>query len=236
VAGYHAPPVAQSLRRHVGVVSAVAGFVLLAAFVAFRVLVFEMMRIPQLGMAPTYGPGAYVFVNKWRPRPRRGDVVVFDWPEDPTKRFVQRVIGMPGDALDTRGGHPAINGWPVPSCEIGHAQLGDRDGRLVVEFLEGRAYLAFYEEHPTKPPPEHPVRAKPGEYLMLGDNRLASYDSRAWFGGKGGGVPRELVVGIPFSAPPLDVPSDLRAALDACIRAQPPPTLATPPAPDAVDR
>jgi signal peptidase I len=223
-----------SLRRHLGVVLAAACFALLAAFVAFRMLVFEMMTIPQLGMAPTYAAGAHIFVNKWRPEPRRGDVMVFRWPEDPAKYVVQRVIGMPGDVLDTRGGHPSINGWPVPSCEVGHARLnGDRDGRVVVEFLEGRAHLAFYEDHPEKPPPEHAVRAKPGEYLVLGDNRLASYDSRAWFGGKGGGVPRELVVGVPFSAPPLDVPSDLRAALDACIRTQPPPTRATPPAHDA---
>jgi signal peptidase I len=220
-----------TLRRSPFLYIAAAGFLVLMAFVAFRVLVFEMMKIPRAGMLPTYAPGARIFVDKWRPRPARGDVVVFDWPEDPEKRFVQRVIGMPGDVVETRSGHPIINGWPVPACEVGHAHLGDRDGKVIAEFLEGRAYLAFYEDNPKEPPPDHAVHAKPGEYVVLGDNRLASYDSRSWFGGRGGGVSDGLVVGIPFSAAPLDVPSDLRAALDACLAKRPAADQTKPPAP-----
>ena len=93
----------------------------------------------------------------------RGDVVVFVFPPDPTKDFIKRVIGIRGDTVEVKGGKVYLNGssnWttrmPISSSRPGSVHQSPRatiTGRLTV--------------------PE-------GKYLMMGDNRDRSYDSRFW--------------------------------------------------------
>jgi signal peptidase I len=236
----------------------------LVTLVARRVFFVEAFKIPAGSMTPTLLIGDHIFVDKhiYRSRaPRRGEVMVFDFPEHPGQAFIKRVVALPGDTLEVKDGHPTVNGWVVPHCKVGRWSYADsemsglrHEGELDVEFLGEQAYLTFFDASSGRLPGEAqgPYHAKPGEYWVMGDNRNNSYDSRMWFGGAGGGVPRELVrghalmvwlsvgqTGIDHSRTWLSVQDvvlprgaeSLQPALDACMKSRPPPSQTTPPSP-----
>jgi signal peptidase I len=173
----------------------------------------EPYRVLSASMLPTLEPADRVLANKLAyglrlplsevrmgARPiLRGDLIVFrpGADIDATEPLIKRVIGVPGDRISMRGGHPLINGWLVPSCEAGtYAFLGPTGalfGQISVEFLDGRAYLTLHAKLGGPLPGEYLV--KPGELFVLGDNRSASNDSRSWSQGRGAGVPVTSVEG-----------------------------------------
>ena len=234
-----------------GLVAAIVGTVMT------RVFFVEAFKIPSGAMIPTLLVGDHIFVDKlvYRTRaPRRGEVMVFAFPEHPQQDFIKRVMLLPGDRLDVKDGHPWINGWEVPHCKVGafsydEAEGGGRhQGELDVEFLGEQAYLTFYDAAAGGfTDKQGPFVAKPGEYWVMGDNRNNSHDSRMWWGGKGGGVPTDLVRGrarvIWLSIPggragqsvegaTLPAGSEgLQAALDACLTSGRPPAARTEPPP-----
>jgi signal peptidase I len=194
--------------------------IVMAVAVAFalRAFVIEAFKIPSGSMIPTLMVGDHIFVNKfsygpaipythsrvWTSMPpKRGDVIVFAFPEHPEQDFIKRVIAIGGDKLEAKNGHPIINGWEVPSCPLGPWTYNDYDspiarheGDLYVEFLGDESYLTFYD-HASGffPESQGPFYAKKGEVWVMGDNRNNSHDSRMWFGGQGGGVPFENIRG-----------------------------------------
>ncbi|MDD3311696.1 signal peptidase I [Pseudodesulfovibrio sp.] len=100
--------------------------------------------------------------------PQRGDIVVFKFPEDESKDFIKRVVGLPGETLEVRNKVVYIDGQPLAEPYVMHTRadtmpVRDNFGPFVV--------------------PE-------GQYFMMGDNREGSYDSRWW-----GTVKREKIVG-----------------------------------------
>ncbi|MFO0659510.1 MAG: signal peptidase I [Polyangiaceae bacterium] len=194
-----------------------------------RVFVVEAFKIPSGSMIPTLQIGDHIFVNKmvygpvipWtrsrlfgRLPPKRGDVIVFEFPENRDQDFIKRVIATPGDKLEARDGHPSINGWRVPSCRAGTYTYQEgptssvHKAELDVEFLEDKAYLTLYERSfPSSfSEVQGPYNAKEGEVWVMGDNRHNSHDSRGWFEGRGGGVPfanikgRAMFVWLSFDA------------------------------------
>ncbi len=125
--------------------------------------------------------------------PQRGDIVTFTSPEDGL-RLVKRVIGLPGDVVEMRGEELILNGKKasyIPATgAVAEQLMPDYSGRQLVlkERLPG-------VEHPIIVMPERmaartfgPVTVPADQYLMLGDNRDASKDSRYI-----GFVPRELI-------------------------------------------
>lgn len=178
----------------------VAGAVALVALVwLVRASVVEVHRVVGASMAPTLNTGDRLIVDKRayglrvpfsgrvlgaRP-PSRGDVVVFAAAGGggPDAR-VKRVIGLPGDvvAFDDEMG-PTINGWTVPSCDVGPFLLVSNGtplrARLVVEVLEGRSYLALRSPQEA---PRAPFRVPSGKVFVLGDDRPSSDDSRGVLG------------------------------------------------------
>jgi signal peptidase I len=209
-----------------------------AAFLTRRYVV-EAYKVPSGSMMPTLLDGDHFFVDKGRWTPRRGDVVVFPFPEHREQDFVKRVVGLPGNRIEFEDGFLVVDGARAPTCRLGAGSVGVGDGAtsgdVYVEVLDGRAHLMIIDR--SVPPSGHqgPWTVRPGEVFVAGDNRLNAYDSRMWFGGQGGGVPIASVrgsgiliwlsaqsenrVGMRFDAPELPAALEaLQPALDQCLR------------------
>jgi signal peptidase I len=100
--------------------------------------------------------------------PEFGAVIVFAYPKDPSKDFIKRCLGLPGDTIEVRDNHVIRNGEPVDEPYL--AGLPGSGGYLARDF--------------------GPVTVPEGKYFMLGDNRNNSQDSRFW-----GFVDRQALVG-----------------------------------------
>ncbi|HET7544787.1 MAG TPA: signal peptidase I, partial [Polyangiaceae bacterium] len=155
----------------------------------------QICRVLSSSMLPLLEPGDYLLAkrgSRWSPQalPKRGSVVVFRRASaQGNDELIKRVIGLPGDVIAAPNGFPVINGWEIPHCDAGRyteiTPQGATDGRLLVEFLDDRAYLAVYTPL-TRAAPEYTV--KPDEVFVLGDNRNESMDSRFWNDGKASGL------------------------------------------------
>ncbi len=205
------PPADLSLKR-----AAVAIIVLGAVIFGTRARLVEIAPVTGPSMEPTLNPGDRLVVNKvayglrlpfshhalGAKPPRRGDLVVFPNPDrgrspDEPASLVKRVIGLPGDEISFVDGSPVLNGWIVPSCDVGSFLIADgtrlHRGRLAMESLADRAYLTLRAPLDEERFARFEVPA--GEVFVVGDDRPASRDSRAWNGGRGGGLPLESIEG-----------------------------------------
>lgn len=177
----------------------------IAIALLFRWFLFEPFNIPSPSMVPTLLVGDYLFVSKysygysvhsgpigflgWKGRtssalPARGDVAVFKTPADNSTDFIKRVIGLPGDRIQVRGGRLHINGEMVARERIADFAYGD-SGRTVLvpqylETLPGGAQHAIIETSgDTGFADNTPEFIVPANHLfMMGDNRDNSSDSR----------------------------------------------------------
>jgi len=188
---------------------AVSFFPVLALVLILRSFLFEPFHIPSGSMRPNLLVGDFILVNKFaygvrlpvihkkvidNGGPERGDVVVFRHPVDPSKDYIKRLIGMPGDRIEYRDKQLIINGQLIPAA-YSHPYapvLGD----------ERDMYANVFNE--ALPEVEHLMMINPkvnraddftelvpaGHYFMMGDNRDNSLDSRSW-----GVVPEENLVG-----------------------------------------
>lgn len=189
--------------------AAVSLIILGIALFGVRSRLVEISRVSGASMEPTLRSGDHLVVNKLayglrlpffrrtlaaKP-PRRGDLIVFPNPDraqGPSQpaSIVKRVVGLPGDEVTYAQGSPIINGWPVPSCDVGPFLIAEGArvvrGRLAVEVLDDRAYLTLRAPLDDRRLP--PFTVPPGQVFVLGDDRPVSRDSRDWNDGRGGGV------------------------------------------------
>lgn len=178
-------------------------------FLVVRAFLVEAFKIPSGSMEGTLLVGDFLLVNKMvygaevpfirkhlpkvRP-PALGDVVVFQWPEDPQKNFVKRLVGLPADTLEMRDGVLFRNGERQREPYASRAAFGREPAsdefRWQRDFLPPAIDPRRY--HPTRND-WGPLVVPDRHYFVLGDNRDNSLDSRYW-----GFVPDSLVRGSPL--------------------------------------
>jgi signal peptidase I len=139
--------------------------------VVLIVFIYQPVKVEGTSMMPALKNDERIFINKFTYRfglgsIQRGDTVVFWYPLDPTKSYIKRVIGIPGDRVRIASGHVYVNDRP-----------------LVEDYVTDR-------DNGSWPPALRDQAVPPGRYFVLGDNRGSSSDSRSW-----GFVPRENIYG-----------------------------------------
>ena len=161
--------------------------VVLALFV--RTFVVQAFKIPTGSMEPNLLIGDHLLVNKFNFAPtlagvenmvlpidpiRRGDIIVFKYPEEPERDFIKRVIGLPGETLELRNKKVFIDSMPLDEPYVHYL------------FPPGEENPADFDVRMTY----GPVTVPANHFFMMGDNRDNSQDSRYW-----GFLPREYVKG-----------------------------------------
>src|SRR5262245_66069123 len=135
-----------------------------ALMIAALVVVFivQPVKVEGTSMLPCLHDGERIFVNKliyydeyrWAPKIYRGDIVVFWFPEDPSKSYIKRVIGLPGDTVEVHEGRVSVNGKDLDES-----------------YLDPHLNMSHASKSPTY--------VKPGYYFVMGDNRDNSTIGRA---------------------------------------------------------
>jgi signal peptidase I len=143
-----------------------------------RTFVVQAFKIPSGSMEDTLLIGDHILVNKLAyglqlpfmhdkfhlfglmDNPERGDIIVFPFPRDPSRDFIKRVVGLPGDRVEIRNHHAYINGEALKEPYIK---------------LDERAVM-----HPSRYSHWGPEVVPPGQLFVMGDNRDNSADSRDW--------------------------------------------------------
>ncbi|QOV22105.1 signal peptidase I [Anabaenopsis elenkinii] len=157
---------------------------------SIRTFVAEARWIPSGSMEPTLNgtPDQWkadkIIVDKLKYRfsqPQRGDIVVFSptktlQEEEYNDAFIKRIVALPEEKVELKDGQVYINNQPLE--EINYLSPTQRTEIDVCMSASQQAYLA------------QPQTIPPDSYLVLGDNRNSSYDSRCW-----GVVPRENIIG-----------------------------------------
>lgn len=187
-------------------------FVLFAAgLFFFRTAIADWNVVPSGSMKPTILEGDRILVDRLAydvrlpltdiavarlGEPQRNDIVVFASPQDGT-RLVKRLIGLPGDVVELRANRLFINGQAAgytPLSAAEKARLGWQprpDQEVLAEILDGvRHPVTIGHDGDFRYRSFGPVQVPAGHYLMLGDNRDDSADSRVF-----GFVPRRLLIG-----------------------------------------
>ena len=179
--------------------------VVLAVFLVVRVALFQPFTIPSASMEPNLTEGDYIVVSKFvyglsrysipfgpplfhgrlfGQKARRGDIVVFKLPRDGRTDYIKRIIGLPGDRIQVKGGVVWLNGSPLPRQQMAPGQEATAFGfsRVVERFLEtqpdGKSYVtnAYGSTGDVDNTAVYVVPS--GRYFVMGDNRDNSEDSR----------------------------------------------------------
>jgi signal peptidase I len=170
-------------RRRKSIVREYAEAIAIAVLLALviRTLIVQAFTIPSGSMMDTLLVGDYILVNKflygpelpfteWRTfalrHPRRGDIVVFKYPQDEKRDFIKRIVGLPGEEVQVRGQRVFINGQALTEPYVKRADTPAPAGT-------SPGYCGYaYACEPTLVPP--------ASYFVMGDNRDNSQDSRYW--------------------------------------------------------
>jgi signal peptidase I len=171
-----------------------------------RSFLYEPFRIPSSSMMPTLLVGDFIFVNKYDyglrlpvintkilevGEPRRGDVIVFRLPADPSTNYIKRLIGLPGDTIRYVNKKLYVNDEPVELVAEGIYDGDDQAGSILLRERLGAVEHAILLL-PGQRSLEGTFIVPAGHYFMMGDNRDNSRDSR--YEGVGF-IPTENVVG-----------------------------------------
>jgi signal peptidase I len=142
-----------------------------------RTFIIQAFKIPSGSMIPTLLVGDHILVNKFLygtkipfsdkkvlifKKPERGDIMVFKYPESPSKDFIKRVVAVEGDVIESKNKEIYVNGSRVNEPYTQHT-----DSSIRPMGIEPRDNFG-------------PVIVPKNKYFVMGDNRDQSYDSRYW--------------------------------------------------------
>lgn len=158
-----------------GVIKETLRFVIITILIVvpFRLFIAQPFIVSGDSMVPTFHNGEYLIVDElsyYMREPHRGEVVIFRYPKEPSKFFIKRVIGLPGETVIIKNGHIEIT-------EVGGARITLTEPYVKAEVLSDMTTILAQNE-----------------YFVMGDNRNASSDSRFW-----GPVPQQLLIGRAFA-------------------------------------
>lgn len=162
-----------------GLIREYAESIIIAVLLALviRTYLVQAFKIPSGSMEDTLAIGDHLLVSKFVygtkipfvdarvltvRDPRQGDVIVFEYPEDPSKDFIKRVVGVPGDVVEGKEKKVYVNG---KLYENPHEVHKEKD--IIPKEMNPRDTFG-------------PVTVPAGSYFVMGDNRDRSYDSRFW--------------------------------------------------------
>ncbi|MFC1617808.1 signal peptidase I [Patescibacteria group bacterium] len=149
--------------------------IIVAAMIIFpvRYMIAQPFSVKGASMSDTYADRDYLIIDQISNRFQdleRGDVVVFRFPRNPQEFYIKRIVGLPGETVKIDDGTVSICNDEHPDCEV----------------LDESQYLSDHERTPGS----REIEAGENAFVVLGDNRNASSDSRSW-----GELPREYVIG-----------------------------------------
>lgn len=147
----------------------------LVIVVPFRMFVAQPFIVSGASMSPTFETGQYLIIDQLSYRleePQRGDVVIFRFPQDTSKFFIKRIIGLPGETVELRGTD------------------------VIIKAADGESQFLLDEPYVKEANLKNDfssIKLSQDEFFVMGDNRSASSDSRIW-----GPVPDNMIVGRAF--------------------------------------
>jgi len=186
----------ETVREPIVVEYARSFFPVILVVLIIRSFLFEPFRIPSDSMMPTLLDGDFIFVSKFAyglklpvvntrvvpiGAPRRGDVIVFRKPSDPSTNYIKRLVGLPGDHVEVRGRQIFVNDQPMPvkmqgpypgPRNFGPQSDADQGEETLGEITHRILYINVRE------PKEYDEVVPAGHYFFMGDNRDNSRDSR----------------------------------------------------------
>ena len=157
-----------ALGAAVYALNVLASIALMPATTLIRGNIFEPFVVHGNSMEPNYDEGDYLFAKKWEHDYARGDVVVFKYPQDTTKIFIKRIIGLPGEVVEISNNQVYITDTSGRKAALGEVYIPE--GTVTADITS--------------------YRLGKSQYYVMGDNRPYSTDSRQW-----GGLPDNLIVG-----------------------------------------
>ena len=114
----------------------------------------QPVKVEGTAMRPTLNDGDRIFISRSFEKLERGDIVLFYYPDDPSKSYIKRVIGLPGEKLEIREGKVLVNGQ-----------------NLAEPYVDPNNNLSSRT---------HKIALPPDNFYVIGDNRDNSYDPRSW--------------------------------------------------------
>ncbi len=154
-----------------------------------RYFIAEPFIVNGASMDPAFSTSQFLIVDRVTYRfnePKRGDVIVFKYPNDPSTYYIKRIIGLPGETLNIKNGKVILGKYDSECNTIENRSSAYSD--CIIQTLDEPYVSSTHASNDTLT-----VTLKSTEYFVMGDNRAQSSDSRIW-----GPLDKSFIIGRPI--------------------------------------